>query len=227
MPSILARCRLHDTRLTALLHILTARSLARALRRRRRRCRPHASFVVQTPLDLRRCLPRCARTIGNYASAATETVTVADADADAAALTPADWESARAITARLGAAAGTLADQPVALLRYLADSRAWLVRNAGQPPDVSVEISNLGAFDDGGGGGGEAEEGWRVEDLWFSQSANAVGPPLNFNVASVKGGCLRIVVTWWPGMLGLEDEEAFVAEVCGGITEGLGAVGSE
>ena len=51
----------------------------------------------------------------------------------------------------------------------------------------------------------------------FSQSADGTGWPFNINFASVKDGPLAVVITWWPGMLGVDNEEAFVGEICHGI----------
>ena len=76
---------------------------------------------------------------------------------------------------------------------------------------MSFEISNLGVFDAGQQGDGK---GYQIDDMIFSQSANTTGPPFSVNVASAKDGALMISVTWWPGMLGVDDEEIFIGEVC-------------
>lgn len=82
-------------------------------------------------------------------------------------------------------------------------------------------MSNLGLFNATATENTSDKQRWSVEAVVFSQSADGVGPPLNVNVASAQGGPLALVLTWWAGMLGIEDEEMFVEEVCQHILDQL------
>lgn len=198
---LLATCKEHHARLTGCLNHCIAKSLSEALLIRKV---PNAtSFKVDTSIDLRRCIPDYADSIANLASTTAETLSAEQNDMD--------WQAVQRTSRRHAEASSTLADQPVGLLRYLTKFREWTTKNAAQPASSSFEMSNVGTFDGRSGGA------WTVSDMVFSQSANGVGPPLNFNVASAKNGALNVVVTWWPGMLGVDGERAFVEEVCEGL----------
>ncbi|KAF7187581.1 hypothetical protein HII31_10920 [Pseudocercospora fuligena] len=201
LKKTLSACKNHSTRLTALLNHLFARALSRALSKRSQN---HTTFLAQTAIDLRRAIGQGENEMGNYVSAITETIKISP---HTVGLSEAEWHSARLLTEKLAAASSTTKDHTVGLLKYLSNFREWTIRNSKLPADVSFEISNLGVFE------GD-EGGCRIEDMIFSQSANGTGPPFSVNVASAKDAALMLSVTWWPGMLGVDDEEEFVEEVC-------------
>ena len=117
-----------------------------------------------------------------------------------------DWPAIRTSTEKLAKASRTLQDQPVGLLKYLSNYRRWTIGKSEKRAEVSFGMSNLGAFD-------AATDGKiKMERIWFAQSGDATGEVINVNVASTKGGPLSIALTWWPGMLGVENEMAFMAE---------------
>ena len=206
----LATCRAHNSRLTGLLNHLVARALAQALQKRGLN---YGKFITQTAIDLRRCIPDSKRSMGNYVSAVPEVLSVyPKSHGDLENLSDEDWTAVCRSTKRLSEASSTLSDQPIALLKYLSNFREWTLKNAGKPADASFSVSNLGVFDE------DSPADFEVEDMLFSQSADGTGAPLNINVASAKGGSLAIVITWWPGMLGVDDEDVFVEEVCQSIT---------
>jgi hypothetical protein len=77
---------------------------------------------------------------------------------------------------------------------------------------MSFEISNLGAFKS------KPESLLSIENLVFSQPANASGSLLNFNAVSVADGPLVVSVTWQRGVLGRgigSEEDGLVRRVCG------------
>jgi len=87
----------------------------------------------------------------------------------------------------------------------------------------------VGVFDSSVLSSGDAETTgrsaqWAVTDVVFSQSASALGPPVSVNVASTKQSPLTMTVTWWPGMLGLDDEGSFVDEVCSDVARQLESI---
>ncbi|KAK3068343.1 Alcohol acetyltransferase, partial [Teratosphaeriaceae sp. CCFEE 6253] len=215
LDGALAACRTRRVRLTGLLAVMVARALASALRARGVAASRYSAFV---PINLRRCIPEAANDMANYVSCTNETVDVALQPGEKVTgsfspnLTDADWITARKLTDRLSLLSNTLADQPIALLRYLSDMQEWSRKQATKKSDSSFELSNAGAFEPPSAATCRSESGWSVRDALFSQSANCLGPPFNVNVASTKGGPLAIVLTWWPGMLGVEDEDALMEE---------------
>ncbi|EMC94690.1 hypothetical protein BAUCODRAFT_73471, partial [Baudoinia panamericana UAMH 10762] len=202
----LAACRKRKVRLTGLLTVLTCRALCAALRLRGQQ---YSRFAVETALDLRRCVPQAQNRMGNIVSAVNDTIAVSSSRT----ITQEEWTQAQHLTARLSEASSTLADQPVALLKYLSNIRDWVVERASKPSDLSFGISNVGAFDGGNDGSSADMPSWTVDDMVFSQSADGTGPPFNLNVASTKGGSLNLVATWWPGMLGVKGESEFMDAV--------------
>ncbi|SMQ51527.1 unnamed protein product [Zymoseptoria tritici ST99CH_3D7] len=203
----LAICRKHDARITGLLNHVIARSLCRALDKRQR---PFTKLVCETPIDLRRALKQGKGQICNYVSAVTETVDVKRTN------DPIDWTAVQKSTELLEERSKSLQDQPTGLLKYLSDFRGWTLKKASSSAEVSFSISNLGVLD-------ASVAGWKVESMAFSQSGNGTGEPLSFSVASVGRGGMTIAVTWWPGMLGVEDEDCFVREVGRGVEKEMEA----
>lgn len=237
--SVLATCKANRARLTGLLVHIFARALAQALHAWGQE---YTNFMAQMPLDLRRALATADslggaessrlreldNTMANYVSGCTDTISLSSEQISSHSpieVQEQDWAAMRTTTNKLAAASATLIDQPVGALKYLSDMRAWTLKRAASPAEGSFEVSNLGVF----AGSAQHEEslehdGWEVKELGFSQSADATGLPITFNVASAFGGGLRIVVSWWPGMLGVEDEGDFVDEVCRRVEEALKAI---
>ncbi|KAK5705082.1 Alcohol acetyltransferase [Elasticomyces elasticus] len=212
----LAACRTHQARLTGLLAFTVARALSAALQARGI---VQSEYRATLPIDLRRHIPEAQNSMANYASATYGTVTVVQEQQQI--LTDRDWSMVQELTNALTKASSTLADHPVALLKYLSNFRDWTLRQVSKPAEGSFEVSNAGAFDNTVPPTGA---GWTLQDMVFSQSANALGDPFNVNVASTKGGPLAVVLTWWPGMLGVEDEEKLMDEVCDGLEEQLASL---
>ena len=212
---VLSTCRAHGVRLTGLLIVLTSRALAQKLQDRKQQ---HRRFQAETAIDLRRQIQATQGSMGNFPSATTSALAVSDPLSKG--MTSDDWSTASRVTDSLEEAAGSLSDQPVALLRYLSDFRGWTIRKSEQPTNLSFSVSNVGMFKNGVG-----DETENLSEMAFSQSADATGAPFNLNVVSTKTGPLSIVVTWWPGMLGVDDEGSFMTEVCGSIVEQLKEIG--
>ncbi|PIA98758.1 hypothetical protein CB0940_03753 [Cercospora beticola] len=219
---VLARARMHDAKLTGLVSFLIARALARSLQRREQN---YSSFLAALPIDMRRALGKGQGQIANYVSNIVETVTIPSARISDQDLSDFEWLQVRNTTARLLTASGTLADQPVGLLKYLMNFREYTLKKAKAPATESFEVSNAGVFN-GIRPAESMSSQWRVDQMLFSQSANAGGPPLNYNLASAKGGDLTITATWWREMLGVRDEDAFVQEVCDAVVADMDHLGS-
>ena len=218
IDKVLTLCRTREVKLTGLIIVLTSRALACALQARNER---FTAFKAETALDLRKCIPEANHIMGNMASAAEDTILV-DEGGQVGKLSAREWESAKEVTLHLQQASSTLSDQAVGLLRYLSDFKGWTLKKATQPPNCSFSVSNVGVFEDG-----EPQDstGVKIKDMAFSQSADGTGAPFNLNLASTKsGGALNMVMTWWPGMLGVENEARFMDDIGDRIVEELKAM---
>lgn len=216
LQNVLNACKSHNARLTSLLNHLTARALSAALRLRSQH---YSRFIAETAIDLRKCIPNAKNCMANYNSGVSETLSAPEHPEQVLSIE--NWKAIRQSTELLSERSSTLADQLVALLKYVNSVRAWVAKQATKPASASFGMSNLGLMKDLSNADMEAGQSWRIEDVVFSQSADGVGPPLNVNVASAEGGALIIVVTWWPGMLGVNDEGRFVEEVCASLVDQL------
>lgn len=125
------------------------------------------------------------------------------------------------MTLRLADSASTLVDQPIGLLTYLDEFRPWFLDKIGKRRDSSYEISNAVVFDpfsESAEGNGRAETaGCSIDRMIFSQPANVTSCPLSFSAVTIKGGEMVLTANWQAGVLGVEDEDAFVEEVLGHI----------
>jgi len=217
MQKVLKACRARGTKFTGLLHQLIVRALSQTLPADT----PAGSFVSQTAVDLRKNLDGITDDdmalcpTGYYELfPRTEAQHWADWTSPSSSDGPV-WTAARATTAKLAACASTLHDQPIGLLKYLRDFYSWTRNQLDKPRDSSYEVSNLLSFDPGAAQAGK--DGWDVERMLFSQPANAVGICLSCNAVSRAGGDFVVMISWQTGALGVEDEQGFVAKVCGSI----------
>lgn len=214
MSRVLTVCKQHNTKFTGLLHQLIVRALSESLPADIQA----GTFVAQTAVDLRRHLKGITSDdmamcpTGHYElhTRATRAQPAADGAEDPM------WAGARKTTESLVERGSSLADQPIGLLHYLSNVRAWLQGNIGKLRDSSYELSNLLSFDPGVTVG---EKGWNVEKMVFSQPANATGGCVAFNLVTRRGGDMVLVLSWQRGILDVPDEKAFAAAVCGVIGE--------
>ena len=131
------------------------------------------------------------------------------------------WYVARTLTSRFAESAGTIRNQPIGLIKYVRDMRAWTLGSIGKRRGYSYELSNVMSFDpapEAGIEGSQRDSKWKLEELTFSQPANLSGAALSFNVISLKGGPMVIALTWQLGAFGFADESGFAKRVCDVIT---------
>ncbi|KAF3763944.1 hypothetical protein M406DRAFT_51078 [Cryphonectria parasitica EP155] len=217
-------CRMHGARLTALLNFLAARAVCRSLGARGQLFH---KIRAANAIDLRKALGKGHGELANYVSFVSEDITVPEdvGEGDDDRLSDEVWNAIRQNTINLANASNRLADQPVALLKYISDLKGWLESQAVQPANVSFGLSNLGVFDGvvptKNDGGEMTQTCWRGESAVVSQSGNKTGAPLNFQLLSTKSDSMGITATWWPGMLGVSDESIFVKEVMDRLCTGL------
>lgn len=230
----LATCKKNGARLTGFLNHAMARALARALHSRGQEYR---HFIVETAMDLRRLLPQGQNKMINYVAAHTELLSVGDTE-DTLAYMLEDWSVVQRTTEGLSEASSRLRDQPVAMLKFLKNYRAYILKKANGPAEGSFISSNLGVFngrcpkpdtpaDNDSGKDIPQQQEWEIEQLTFSQSANGTGSALNMNVVSAVGGTLNITMTWWVGMLGVRDEQVFVRDVMDDVVGQLGIAAAQ
>ncbi|KAK4543664.1 hypothetical protein LTR36_005309 [Oleoguttula mirabilis] len=223
IKAVISACRAHDARLTGLLHQLIVRALSQTLPKYTANVdsAPVAyDIVAQTPLNLSHLASGWA-SAADMVMAVSATQQLFPAASQQEPSNPAEealWTGAKETGAKLAAAASTLTDQPIGLLRYVSEVRAWVVGQLGKARDCSYELSNIMMFDPEANSpqdtiGKEAEGKWEVGNMYFSQPANVVGPPLSFGVVSRKGGDLIVCLSWQCGVLDVSNEDVFAAEV--------------
>lgn len=214
LQRVLKVCRANDGRLTALLDHLTTRALGEALKKRDK---SYATFGIEISINLRKVIPQGENQIANYPSAIEQKHDISANPDPAAQLSSADWDTIRRNTAQLAKISNTLKDQPIALLKYVTDFRQLVQKRVSNPTNTAFGMSNLGVFVDNRA----SEQGWRMTEVVFSQSADGTSAICNINVANVQDGPLAITLTWWPGMLGVDDEESFAQDVLKAIESQL------
>jgi hypothetical protein len=221
MQNALQRCRSRQTSFTGLLNHLIAKALHAELGPE------HTSktFGTQIVVDLRRLFPGTFndQTMMNCVSAYYETVPSPPAHEKWTTPTSEIWAAAHDTTAGLAKCAGTLHNQPIGLLQYLHNFRSWTLGQIGKQRESSYEISNLVVFDPVLRSAEKPKVS--IEKTFFSQPGAAVGPCLNFNLVTTKGGPLAMTATWQHGILDLgdvEQEAIFVRNVCSRIENDIG-----
>ena len=253
LTRLLSACQVHNARITGLLHQLIVRSLRQAVAKHStaQGSKPEVcDIVATTPLNLRHLAPQWASPAEMVmaVSATTELFAADPLGDDTMSSSNEDflWAGAKETGSKLVAAASTLHDQPVALLRYVSDFRSWMTGQLGKISDCSYEVSNIMSFDPDTHApprppvtssdvtsaaaslkGEDSEGGWKVGNMYFSQPASVMDSPLNFGVVSRKGGDLVICLTWQVGVLGVEDEDAFTQDILSGVRSQIATIISE
>lgn len=218
LTKVLAACRKNDSKLTGLLHQLILDALAAHL------TLSIDSLGYGTAINMRGAIDVSDDTMGMFVSGNYVLHHLSSTTATYSSDQSFDWSTAREITQTLSSRSKDLLNQPIGLLRYLTSIRSWLLSKVGSRRESSYEISNLGVFmpvKEDGRGSGSVE----VKEMVFCQPAGVYGPPLVFNVVSVKGGSLSVAVNWQPGALGIGDEEKkekdLVKKICDDMRQAL------
>lgn len=228
LAKVLAVCRSQRSRLTGLLNRLIIYALSDLLP-----AETANEFLGQYAIDLRPHIPAYADglTMGNFVSGTYETSSRVEPNPDNSdKYDETFWDAVRKTTTQLAAAAGTLNDQPVGLLKYLSNFRSWFLGQLGKKGDLSYEISNIGVFDPMPSNTNTADsttyQPWAIERTFFSQPANVLAAPLNFQAVTMKGGDMVITLTGQVGVTGVPDEDGFAKAILGHIYRGLEEIAS-
>jgi hypothetical protein len=206
----LAICRAHQAKLTGLLHYFIVDALSVAFAQ----STDIDNVVALTAINMRGAVGISNDTMGNLASGDYRVYSLRNAG-DLGSESGIDWALVKSTAEKLAMGAKRLHDQPIGLLRYVKQVKSWVSSKIGKGRDGSYELSNLGSFQPPGTVGRCS-----ITEMVFSQPANVIGAPLDFNVVGVADGPLTIVVSWQIGALGLEfekDELEFVAKLCTNI----------
>ncbi|KAL1896961.1 Alcohol acetyltransferase [Ceratocystis pirilliformis] len=212
---ILSACRKHNTTLTALLHTLILKSLLKTVKELQA---PNATTRSCTAIDLRRLLPADIprNTLGDYVAGLTHGFAPSDVTAlrDARTLPATSttaagmdrlgeevWRVSSAIKADINAQISLLpADNAAGLLSWVSDFRARWANKNGEQRGEAWEVSNLGAMEvevvKHITESRDATEGFKLEQVVFTQSGMVVGPALGVNVAGIKKGPVCLTITW-------------------------------
>lgn len=203
LEAVIGACRRHQTKLTSLLNEFIALCLSRRLPGYHSRFSQKKNLISCIPTNLRKAAGIPQGVLGNQSSAAYSRHPITRAKE----LTIENdvWERASRQSTLLATSVTGLRDQPIGLLGWISNIKAWTEEKMGQQRDSSWQLSNLMAFDGG-------SEGIFVEKMFFDQPADAVGLSMNFNTISVKGGELVICVAWQVGALGLDKIEGIDIE---------------
>lgn len=228
LSKVLGVCRSQHSKLTGLLNRLIVHALSDLLP-----LETAKEFLGQIVVDLRPHIPAYAdgMTMGNFVSGAYETASRIMPDPNSEKYDEAFWDAVRGTTTRLAVVAGRLDDQPIGLLKYLSNFRSWFLGQLGKKRDSSYEISNIGVFDptlpkNTNDLATTSQQSWAIERTFFSQPANVLGSPLNFQVVTMKGGDMVVTLNWQVGVTGVPDEDGFAKAILTYLDNGLSEIAS-
>ncbi|KFY33220.1 hypothetical protein V494_07830 [Pseudogymnoascus sp. VKM F-4513 (FW-928)] len=192
--ALAARCRRHETTVTALLMVVIAEVVAG-------KTKGAKGIDGNTPISLRKFADGVgAEDMGTYISAMSCLFFRSSAKGKGRLGDGVEWEEAKRVKGLLEKGAGSTKNQFSAFLKLIPNVVKFLEGKAGQSRGKSFEISNLGVVTFGKE---ELEEGETVgcESVSFGQSANVIGAAYSFSVATVKGGELNMLLTWQKGVV--------------------------
>jgi len=92
-------------------------------------------------------------------------------------------------------------DVLLAFMKFDPDIRASLLAKPGKPRANTYSVTNVGLFD---GGAQDERDGFKGEDMVFSQSSHVQGSALQYQVVGTKGGSLSLCVTWQEGVVDVD-----------------------
>jgi hypothetical protein len=217
LATTLRNWRPHGVKLTALLHLAVNRALTTELRNRG--ISP-GSYSTGTPIDMRKLFGLDGAVMGVNASSVSFQYSATEA---ASKITEEEVAAAQEHTRNLASASSTSQNQVLGLLPYARPLRKWHLDKMGKKRDSSWEISNLMTFDVA------MPKNPRLTRIVFAQPADASGQALSFNVVSLKGGSLEVMISWQVGALALpgpvekrkEVEEDFMERVAAAFRQEL------
>ena len=226
LDPLLVLCRQQKTTLTPLIHAIILASLSSHLKA------PEApTFATTTPIALRHMTDpsfdrnqiHCLVTGFNYAFSTATVATLRDtlsknkppshtavsSTTDQLNCGTAIFTAARELGTALKARISTLpADDQIALLKYVNDTRNLHLSRLGKRRERTWEVSNIGSIklsdarpESKSLPNGTGNEGWRITRSIFTQGAAPIGAAFDVNVAGVEGEGICITITWQEGIV--------------------------
>jgi hypothetical protein len=193
--ALAARCRRHETTVTALLMVVIAEVVAG-------KTKGAKGIDGSAAISLRKFADGVgAEDMGTYISAMSCLFFRSNAKGKGKLGDGVEWEEAKRVKGLLAKGAGGTKNQFSAFLKVIPNMMKFLEGKAGQSREKSFEISNLGVVDFGSEKVDGGEESVRCESVVFGQSANVIGAAYSFSVATVKGGELNVLLSWQKGVV--------------------------
>lgn len=193
--ALAARCRRHETSVTALLMVVIAEVVAG-------KTKGAKGIDGNAAISLRKFADGVgAEDMGTYISAMSCLFFRSSAKGKGRLGGGVEWEEAKRVKGLLAKRAGGTKNQFTAFLKLIPNVVKFLEGRPGQSRGKSFEISNLGVVDFGREEVEGGEESVGCERVVFGQSANVMGAAYSFSVATVKGGELNVLLSWQKGVV--------------------------
>ncbi|KFY73692.1 hypothetical protein V499_06220 [Pseudogymnoascus sp. VKM F-103] len=193
--ALAARCKRHETSVTALLMVVAAEVVAG-------KTKGAKGIDASVAISLRKFADGVgAEDMGTYISAMSCLFFRSNAKGKGRLGDGVEWEEAKRVKGLLAKGAGGTKNQFSAFLKVIPNMMKFLEGKPGQSREKSFEISNLGVVDFGSEKVDGGEESVRCESVVFGQSANVIGAAYSFSVATVKGGELNVLLSWQKGVV--------------------------
>ncbi|KFY91055.1 hypothetical protein V500_04803 [Pseudogymnoascus sp. VKM F-4518 (FW-2643)] len=191
--ALAARCRRHETSVTALLMVVIAEVVAG-------KTKGAKGIDGNAAISLRKFADGVGpEDMGTYISAMSCLFFRSSAKGKGKLGGGVEWEEAKRVKGLLAKGAGGTKNQFSAKL--IPNVVKFLEGKPGQSRGKSFEVSNLGVVDFGRAEVEGAEESVGCERVVFGQSANVMGAAYSFSVATVKGGELNVLLSWQKGVV--------------------------
>ncbi|KFY16245.1 hypothetical protein V491_05389 [Pseudogymnoascus sp. VKM F-3775] len=214
--ALAARCRRHETTVTALLMVVIAEVVAG-------KTKGAKGIDGSAAISLRKFANGVGtEDMGTYISAISCLFFRSNPKGKGRLGGGVEWEEAKRVKGLLAKGAGGTKNQFSAFLKVIPNIVKFLESKPGQSREKSFEISNLGVVDFGKEVEG-SEEGLRCQRVVFGQSANVIGAAYSFSVATAKGGELNVLLSWQKGVV----EERIASAVMEELERWLTAEASE
>ncbi|KFZ17507.1 hypothetical protein V502_04550 [Pseudogymnoascus sp. VKM F-4520 (FW-2644)] len=193
--ALAARCKRHETSVTALLMVVIAEVVAG-------KTKGAKGIDGNAAISLRKFADGVGpEDMGTYISAMSCLFFRSSAKGKGKLGGGVEWEEAKRVKGLLAKGAGGTKNQFSAFLKLIPNVVKFLEGKPGQSRGKSFEVSNLGVVDFGRGEVEGAEESVGCERVVFGQSANVMGAAYSFSVATVKGGELNVLLSWQKGVV--------------------------
>ncbi|OBT59335.1 hypothetical protein VE04_00242 [Pseudogymnoascus sp. 24MN13] len=193
--ALAARCKRHETSVTALLMVVVAEVVAG-------KTKGAKGIDASAAISMRKFADGVgAEDMGTYISAMSCLFFRSNAKGKGRLGDGVEWEEAKRVKGLLAKGAGGTKNQFSAFLKVIPNMMKFLEGKPGQSREKSFEISNLGVVDFGTEKVDGGEESVRCESVVFGQSANVIGAAYSFSVATVKGGELNVLLSWQKGVV--------------------------